>query len=64
MALPVYLLYTLLMVASYVSLTCAKWRQSSGSIETNNQTQAQTHTVLTRSDSKAKMYHSAQQKVL
>jgi len=62
MALPVYLLYTLLMVASYVSLTCAKWRQSSGSVETNNQTQAQTHTVLTRSDSKAKMYHSAQQK--
>jgi len=60
MALPVYSLYTLIMVASYVSLTCAKWRQSDANSETSPQ--APSHTVLTRSDSKAKMYHSVQQK--
>ena len=56
LALPQYVLYTLLMASSYIILVLVRWSRTNTATSTDPQP---TPRVLTRSDSKATMYHNS-----
>ena len=58
LVLPQYILYTLVIAASYVILVLVRWRRTGHGTHSDHKAASVPPRVLTRSDSKATMYHN------